>query len=84
MKINWHAVAMIARIGANVGLNFLPLLVRSGVDAAIKELDSEAMRQGLTREQLIQRLDAEFMGSQPGPVGQRLADDIERLEKRKD
>lgn len=83
-KINWQAVSMIARIATNVGVEFLPPGVRTGAKAAIKELDAEAMRQGVTREQLIARLDAEFMGSEPGPVGKRLADDIARLEKRKD
>ena len=83
-KINWQAVAMIARIASNVGVEFLPPGVRIGAKAAIEELGKEAMRQGITRDALIARLDAEFIGSEPGPVGKRLADDIARLEKRKD
>lgn len=83
-KINWWAVASIARIVGSVGVEFLPLPLRPLGKAALKELDGEAMRQSLTREQLIDRLDVEFMGSEPGPVGKRLADDIARLEKRKD
>lgn len=81
LKINWGAVATIARVGLLVGVEFLPPGVRGGVTAALKELDKESKRQGLTREELLARLDAEFPQAGLGPVGQALADDIAHFAK---
>jgi len=79
--IDWAALLRLVRMGAEIGAGFLPPAIgrplTTAINAASKELDREAERRQLTREQLIAALDAEFPA-----VGQRLADDIARLEGR--
>ncbi len=81
--IDWAAILRLVRLGADIGSAFLPPEIGKpltiAINAANKELDREAVRRQMTRAELIAALDAEFPA-----VGQRLADDIARLEKRTD
>ena len=81
--IDWAAILRLVKLGAEIGGGFLPPAIgrplTTAINAASKELDREAERRTLTREQLIAALDAEF----PALAG-KLDADIARLEARKD